>query len=53
MSNSSNAINSTDGSGHTSDGKPGFRVSLDVWAVALALALSLLVWSGVIKRVPW
>jgi len=35
------------------NGKPGWRLSLDVWAVALALALSFLVWSGVIKRIPW
>jgi hypothetical protein len=33
--------------------KSRFRISLDVWAVALALTLSLLVWAGVIKRVPW
>jgi hypothetical protein len=28
-------------------------LSLDGWAVALALALSLAVWVGLIKRVPW
>ena len=34
-------------------GNTRFRFSLDAWAVALALALSLLVWSGVIRRIPW
>jgi len=28
-------------------------LSLDGWAVALALVLTLLVWLGWIKRVPW
>jgi hypothetical protein len=28
-------------------------LSLDTWAVLLALGLSLLVWVGLIKRVPW
>jgi hypothetical protein len=28
-------------------------LSLDTWAVVLALGLSLLVWVGLIKRVPW
>jgi hypothetical protein len=28
-------------------------LSLDSWAVVLALGLSLLVWVGLIKRVPW
>jgi len=28
-------------------------VSLDGWAVALALALAALVWVGWIKRIPW
>ncbi|MGA8223739.1 MAG: hypothetical protein WB780_18970 [Candidatus Acidiferrales bacterium] len=30
-----------------------FNLSLDVWAVALALGLSALIWAGVIKHVPW
>ena len=29
------------------------RFSLDAWAVALALALAVLVWTGVIKHIPW
>lgn len=29
------------------------RVSLDTWAVALALGLAALIWSGFIKHVPW
>lgn len=33
--------------------KSGFALSLDSWAVALSLALSLLVWLGVIKHIPW
>lgn len=28
-------------------------LSIDLWAVGLALALSLLVYLGVIKHVPW
>jgi hypothetical protein len=28
-------------------------LSLDAWAVTLALALALLIWSGVIKHIPW
>ena len=28
-------------------------LTLDGWAVALALGLSLLVWIGWIKRIPW
>jgi hypothetical protein len=31
----------------------GFQLSLDAWAVALALALSALIWIGWIKHVPW
>ncbi len=30
-----------------------WRISLDSWAVALALALTALVWAGWIKRIPW
>jgi hypothetical protein len=33
--------------------KTGWRISLDTWAVALALALTALVWAGWIKRIPW
>jgi hypothetical protein len=29
------------------------RFSLDAWAVTLALVLSILVWIGVIKHIPW
>lgn len=32
---------------------PASRFSLDTWAVTLALLLSLLVWSGLIKHIPW
>jgi hypothetical protein len=31
----------------------GSRISLDAWAVALALVLSFLIWIGVIKHIPW
>jgi hypothetical protein len=31
----------------------GLGISLDSWAVALALAFALLVWAGWIKRIPW
>ena len=37
----------------TKSSKTRSRVSLDAWAVTLALALALLVWSGVIKHIPW
>jgi hypothetical protein len=30
-----------------------FKLSLDTWAVALSLVLSLLVWLGAIKHIPW
>jgi hypothetical protein len=33
--------------------QPLSRFSLDTWAVFLALGLSLLIWAGVIKHVPW
>jgi hypothetical protein len=33
--------------------RPVSRFSLDTWAVFLALGLSLLIWAGVIKHVPW
>lgn len=33
--------------------KAGAFLSLDTWAVLLALGLSLLVWFGWIKKVPW
>ena len=33
--------------------KPSWRISADTWAVALALVLTTLVWSGWIKRIPW
>lgn len=29
------------------------KFSLDAWAVSLALLLSLLVWVGLIKHIPW
>jgi hypothetical protein len=30
-----------------------WRISMDAWAVTLALALTALVWAGWIKRIPW
>ena len=30
-----------------------FRISLDTWAVAIALATALLVRAGLLKHVPW
>jgi len=38
---------------HKAMQKTGWRISLDTWAVALALALTALVWAGWIKRIPW
>jgi len=32
---------------------PASTFSLDAWAVTLALVLSLLVWFGLIKHIPW
>jgi hypothetical protein len=29
------------------------KFSLDAWAVTLALVLSILVWIGLIKHIPW
>jgi hypothetical protein len=37
----------------TSNSKTSSRLSIDGWAVAIALFLALLVWSGAITRVPW
>ena len=36
-------------------GKPGSRwkLSLDTWAVVVALLLALLVRTGVVKHIPW
>jgi hypothetical protein len=31
----------------------GLGISLDGWAVALALGFALLVWAGWIKHIPW
>jgi len=31
----------------------GLRLSVDAWAVALALIASFLVWIGWIKHIPW
>ena len=36
-----------------SKGNSKHKLSLDTWAVALSLAISLLVWLGVIKHIPW
>jgi hypothetical protein len=33
--------------------KNGLGLSLDGWAVALALLLSFLVWAGLLKQIPW
>ena len=30
-----------------------FRISLDTWAVAIALVAALLVRAGVLKHIPW
>jgi len=38
---------------HKAMEKSGWRISLDTWAVVLALVLTVLVWSGWIKRIPW
>jgi hypothetical protein len=33
--------------------KPSFHLSLDAWAVIVALAAALLIRAGIIPRVPW
>jgi len=33
--------------------KRGFHLSLDTWAVLVALAAALLIRAGIIPRVPW
>jgi len=38
---------------HKAMQKQSWRISPDTWAVALALVLTALVWSGWIKRIPW
>ena len=38
---------------HKAMQKPSWRISADTWAVAVALVLTALVWSGWIKRIPW
>jgi hypothetical protein len=38
---------------HKAMQKSGRLISLDTWAVTLALVLTALVWSGWIKRIPW
>jgi hypothetical protein len=38
---------------HKAMQKSGWLISPDTWAVALALVLTALVWSGWIKRIPW
>jgi hypothetical protein len=39
--------------GKVAEKAAGLGISLDVWAVALALGLALMVWLGWIKQVPW
>ena len=34
-------------------GTRGFKLSLDVWAVAIAFLLVILVRTGILQRVPW
>jgi hypothetical protein len=46
-------MSKTTGNNRTSSAAPRTRFSLDAWAVTLALALALLIWSGVIKHIPW
>jgi hypothetical protein len=35
------------------NGSRRFRLSLDTWAVAIALAAALLVRAGLLKHIPW
>ena len=36
-----------------SNEKRTFRLSLDIWAVLVALAAALLIRTGIIPRIPW
>jgi hypothetical protein len=40
-------------SGEVSGGRKGLKLSLDTWAVILALALALLIRADVFKKIPW
>jgi hypothetical protein len=37
----------------TESNRQGFRLSLDTWAVILALALALAVRANVLNKIPW
>ena len=37
----------------TGKSKSGWKLSLDTWAVVVALLLALLVRTGVFKHIPW
>jgi hypothetical protein len=45
-------MTNTNTTAHT-DAKTAPRVSLDSWAVLLALAAAILIRTGVIHRIPW
>lgn len=36
-----------------SDNPTRITLSVDGWAVVLALGLAFLIWSGVVKHIPW
>lgn len=36
-----------------SDNPTRTTLSVDAWAVVLALGLAFLIWSGVVKHIPW
>jgi hypothetical protein len=40
-------------SGQVSGARKGLKLSLDTWAVILALALALLIRAGVFRKIPW
>jgi len=40
-------------SGEVSGAGKGLKLSLDTWAVILALALALLIRAGVFRKIPW
>jgi hypothetical protein len=40
-------------SGEVSGARKGLKLSLDTWAVILALALALLIRAGVFRKIQW
>jgi len=48
-----NAVATTRADGHDPQPQKGWNLSLDSWAVLLAVGLAILVRLGVFKHIPW